>query len=1140
VTPPAGGGDPKALGEEAAISIDAPLQASLAGDGWELWRAPLRPAGDRNLPDRSASRAYGTVTVPGNIQVQAGITDLWEDTPELTSLNHDEWLYVRSFQAAPGTGDQVFLEFGGVDYFCDVWVNGIWVGHHEGQFGTFELEITEALAAHPGPVHELAVAVSCPWRVDDRQFYLEPSTTWSVVFKHSEYMKGNLLHYWDGLPLSGYAVFPFGLWEDVRISTRRSAMLRRISIATVAIGPGPAELQLTCEWWAAAGVERTVDLELEIRPWNFDGEPTFLRLQARIGAGESHHRFTLEDARLWWTWDTGAQDLYSATVRVADGSAVATTVFGIRELRRDEQTLAYHLNGQRLYLRGVWYPFVDIFTARPRPDEQRRDVEMLRDGNINHLVAFTFIEREPFYAACDELGILIFQELPFHQLGPMKAVSPEHPRFREYREWALVEVADIVRQRRGHASLVLWCPFAETRKHGQWLWGDYADFIAAIEAVVAATDPDAIFHGSFCDFEEEHIWNGGFPFGEFWDHDERNHRFISEFGAISPPVVETVREILPPEAAWGNDAGRTGRLGLPIDVEEWSYRWSFDYPGLATSVDRIYRWVDRSPPTLERFVDAVQWYQGFGLRYCAESYRRKRFADIAGSRTWSYRENTPGMKFTVVDHRQRPKIGYFGLAAGYAPVLISIADRYPLATRRAGSRYEHELWIINDTTRPLSLEIEVGLFTPGGERVATRRIAVDAPPDSGSVAALLDLPLPDRTGPVLVRAIGRGPGGAEVTRADTWVGVVEPAFDPPIRILLLGQARYNAPVLEMLGGVGGIHFTVVDETGRHPQASGWTDRLSERFDVIWLTGWDTAAHLFRPAELSALADAVRDGVGFVHTGGQASFHGGDGRGAQLDTTPLGPVLPVGLRPHDAVWDRIPAIRPDPARSPLFDIPLASFRTLGLSRTIPVAGAQTHWWIGDHPLLVTGTHGLGRTAVFTGYLTKPLRGIPTSEELDGDRLTDVDPPWLRDDIRRNGPYWAGIVELGIALLAWVTGREGVDPEAIAEAHRRPLYERLAGLSPTRLDAAIADWREAPDGSVRGSVRVRNAGDVVARLVRGAVLVPGASDHRFRDGFADLLPGEERTLRFEASDAGSVRGVELSAQNAPTVVVPLVRV
>ncbi len=624
------------------------------------------------------------------------------------------------------------------------------------------------------------------------------------------------------------------------------------------------------------------------------------------------------------------------------------SVFGIRTLRRDDETLAYYLNGRRLFLRGVWYPFANIFSSLPTREEHWRDAEMLREGGSNHLISFTFVEKPGLYDACDRLGLLVFQELPYHQLGPMKVVDPSYPRFREYWDWSLDAVENIVRQLRGHPSVVVWGAFAETRKQEEWVWGDYTDYSDAIGEIVNRLHPGSIFHPSFCDFLEEHIWNGGFPFGEFWDHFNRNHNFISEFGAIAPPVVETLREIIAPDAIWRDGATREGRLGLPIDVEEYSYRWAFDYAGLTTSVARACTaWADRHPPTLERFVDAVQWYQALGLRYCAETYRRKRFADVAGCRTWSYRENVPGIKFTVVDHRQRPKMGYFGLKAGYAPILLSLDEQFPLLPRAAGSTYERDLWIVNDTQADESLELSIRLVgIEGGEHFAdTRTVGVAG--DAAAVERLV-LPLPHAAGVHLLRLVARRPGGEVAAASDQWLTVVEPAFAEPVRVLLLGQGRYNAPILEALDGVPGIELTVVDETTRDPQDASWADGLAGRVDVAWFAGWDYAAHLFGAEEWSWLAKAIADGVGFVHTGGQASFHGGDGRGALLDCTPLEPVLPVALRPHDGVWDREPLLDPGTAAEAL-GIDLAGLPFRGFSRTEPRDGTTVHARLDAFPL-----------------------------------------------------------------------------------------------------------------------------------------------------------------------------------------------
>jgi beta-mannosidase len=669
------------------------------------------------MPSLADAQPYGPVTVPGNVHLQIGLTDPLLDDAEVISVNHDEWLFVKSFEAeAPGEGERVFLFFKGVDYFCDVWLNGTHLGSHEGMFTDFELDATAAVQ----PQNRLVVAVSCPWRVDSRHFFTQPSNIFSVNRKSTEYMKGGLLHYWDGAPFSGNAVFPFGIWSDVELVRRRGACIGRIAVTTVDIRDDCAELDLHCEWWS----DRQLDVELDvvIRPHDFAGTGHDYHQTVRIPAGQSASttRLTLPDPALWWTWDIGHPHLYDVSVTAA--GSTTTSRFGVRLLERDPRSLAYSLNGQRLFLRGVWYPFASLFPAAADPREQQRDVDMLVEANINHIVVYTYVEADALYDACDEAGVLVFQELPFVQLGPMRVLEPDHPRHEVWWDWALDSVANILRQRRGHASLVLWCAFAETRKDGQWLYGDYTAFSDALAGLVSTLAPDAIYHPSFCDFGEDHYWEGGFPNGDFWDHYEADARFVSEYGSIAPPVLETLEEFLPAAARWGLDERTGGRIGLPIDAEEYAYHWSFDYPGLCNSVARMYEWADRSVPTLERLVDAMQWYQALGLRYCAEIYRRRRFAAFAGCRTWSYRDQIPGARFTVVDHHQRPKMGYYALKQAYAPLLLSLDERLPLAARERARATSVTWWPSTTAATPTSCASSPRCSTPAAwSSAGTRR-----------------------------------------------------------------------------------------------------------------------------------------------------------------------------------------------------------------------------------------------------------------------------------------------------------------------------------------------------------------------------------------------------------------------------------
>jgi beta-mannosidase len=1087
-------------------------------------------------PNVDQAESHGEVAVPGYVQTHAGFVDLWTDVPELTKLNHDEWVYVCTFDVPPiRPGQRAVVGFAGVDYFCDVWINGDFVMHHEGAFSTFEVDITDHV--HAAGLAELTLAVSCPWAPDDRTFYLQPSTVFSVILTNTEYMKGNLLHYWDGLPLSGQTVFPFGIWRDVSLEIRDTVQLVAVDVATSVVTADRAVLDVTLTWSSRGN--RAIRIPVTIALTDEGPDPTavteLIEVVVEPGDTETTVRTSVPNPKLWWTWDTGIPHLYFAEATA--GSASVRRRFGIRVVHRDPQSLAYYINGQRLFLRGSWYPFANIFPGLASDEECVRDVEMLRDANHNHIVSFTFIEREALYDACDEAGILVFQELPFTQLGPMKVVDPDYPRYRDHWEWAVDQVANIVRQRRSHPSVVVWGAFAETQKRSAWVWGDYTEFVEALREVVVAADPDSIFHPSFCDFGEEHIWNGGFPFGEFWDHYDRNHFFISEFGGISPPAAETLNEFIPPSKSWGLEERRSGRLQLPIDVEEFSYRWAFDYAGLATSVARMYRHALTDPRTLTEFLDAIQWYQALGLQYCAEVYRRKRFADICGARTWSYRENTPGIKFTVVDHRQRPKMGYFALQAAYAPVLLSVDEQHPLKPLDAGSRYTRNLWAVNDTTTSIDLDITAHLYDSSGVSRWTWSGRCSALADSGQVVASLEIEIPATAGNYLLRIEGVAEGRL-VAKTERWLRVVAPAFESPIHLLLIGQRRYCAPILDGLEDVASVNTTVLDETSRDVRDHSWTAGLTG-YDAIWFAGWDTAVHRFRRSEWQGIVDAVRGGTGFIHTGGQASFHGGDGRGAQLDATPLAEILPVTMQPHDGVWDIAYACRRIEHTNPLFDLPLEEMPYLGMSRTVATEAATVHWEIGDWPLLVTSAAGNGAVALFTAALSKPLRMFRIGEGLEWEDPLDVEPHWARDDIRKYGAYWRHITDLALALVASVTRRElGEGVVCIADALRKPLYEAILRETPaTTLDVKVVDVRPSA-GVLTAWAMVTNTGSAIARLVRGVVVGSAGSNHRFRDGFVDLLPGETTKLRFEAEDGERQPiGIEVSAQNVPPVMATL---
>src|SRR5204863_7494923 len=128
--------------------------------------------------------------------------------------------YRRRFQAPPQGTEAVVasLEFAGVDYTADVWLNGAYLGHHEGYFEPFALAAGGALK--PGAENLLAVRVDSPY---------ETPQAWSL---HKRLMKGVFAHH-D--PRPGGAWSPRGqgantgrIWAPVAV--RVTSRLRLVAL----------------------------------------------------------------------------------------------------------------------------------------------------------------------------------------------------------------------------------------------------------------------------------------------------------------------------------------------------------------------------------------------------------------------------------------------------------------------------------------------------------------------------------------------------------------------------------------------------------------------------------------------------------------------------------------------------------------------------------------------------------------------------------------------------------------------------------------------------------------------------------------------------------------------------------------------
>lgn len=218
-----------------------------------------------------------------------------------------------------------------------------------------------------------------------------------------------------------------GVWWGATIETHPDPYVESLSVAPRLQGDD-----------AIVAVEATVVTDeplddrvtLSIRPeGDVRGGGMMNRAPVDTGPGRTTvtHDVDVRDPSLWWPHDVGSQPRYSLRAKLGDSER--TTVTGLRSVDYDEAD-GLLVNGERVAARGV-----NLTDATPE------DVERAARANANLVRAHAHVLSPEVYEACDEHGVLVWQDLPL--TGPGE--------FDETRGGELAE--SLVQNRRNRPSL---------------------------------------------------------------------------------------------------------------------------------------------------------------------------------------------------------------------------------------------------------------------------------------------------------------------------------------------------------------------------------------------------------------------------------------------------------------------------------------------------------------------------------------------------------------------------------------------------------------------------------------------------------------------------------------------------------------
>ncbi|MBE7172276.1 MAG: beta-galactosidase [Williamsia sp.] len=519
----------------------------LVRSGWTnlngLWQYSILPKDQTSIPAQFS----------GNILVPFAVESALSGVAKTVGKDSVLW-YKRSFAVAGAKNKNTLLHFGAVDWLCEVYINGSKVGTHQGGYDPFSFDITSALKK--GSQQELAVRVWDP--TDDGP---QP--------RGKQVKRPNGIWY---TPVTG-------IWQTVWleqvpptyiVSTKHTPDINKqtLLVAAEIQGSQPGD---------------------ELKVTALDGSN---QVAQQTIAGNSL-TVSIPNPKLWSPSTPSLYNLKIALVRKGKVVDEVESYFAMRKVSMAPDKNGVQrmmLNDQFVFQYGPldqgWWPD-GLYTA-PTDEALKFDIEKTRDMGFNMIRKHVKVEPARWYRYCDELGMLVWQDMPSGDLGNrwenrpgMIGRATDKNRTPESENIYRTEWNEIMQDLYNFPSIIVWTPFNEA-------WGQFKT--KEIVNWTMQKDPSRLVNTA----------SGG------------------NFEAVGPIIdLHNYPEpAMPDPAVFGAQRaivlGEFGGLGLPLESHTWQDRNNWGYQTFKNQDELLKRYtelVDRFPELIQKGLSAAVYTQ---------------------------------------------------------------------------------------------------------------------------------------------------------------------------------------------------------------------------------------------------------------------------------------------------------------------------------------------------------------------------------------------------------------------------------------------------------------------------------------------------------------------------------------------------
>jgi hypothetical protein len=705
------------IASESALAAPLPAPVVLSSD-WRLQDVAKVP--DPGPLVSSASFDAGSwypATVPGTVLTTLVNNQLYpeplygeNDRPEIIpeSLVHTSYWY-RTTVSVPRSyrNRHIWLNFDGINFSADVWVNGALVGTIRGAFIRGIFDVT----AHVAPGHQAVIAV-----------LVAPQPHPGVPHEHTILagvgQNGGISAIdgptflctlgWDWIP--AIRDRDSGVWRKVYLSATGPVTLKDPLITTdlplprtdssdVTVQTTVTNLTDTSQKGVVLGAienisfSRAVDLAPHSsQQISFDPQNT--------------PALHIDHPRLWWPNGYGVQNMYRLHLEFRQGRTSSDSQdvdFGVRKISYSvpgTETLTISVNGVPVFIRGGNWGLDEGLKRIPR-DRLDTEIKLHKLANLNLIRNWVGQSTdEDFYELCDKYGIMVWDE--FFQPNPNDGPDPDDV------STYVANVRDKVLRFRNHPSIILWC----ARNEGY----PPPEIDSALRKLLAELEPTRRYQPSSTDGA------GVRSHGPYYWREPRqfyivtDDYFKTETGSVSVPTLESIHGMMPQkdwetiDDDWAEHDFTKGNSG------------SDKYPGeIAARYGPIRNLAD--------FVRKAQLanYEAFRAMY--EGRNALLFHPTTAVITWMSNPAQPSFGWQIYHYDLEPMSSYFAVmhASEMAHIQLNQANG--------------QLQVINNTPDPLTdAEVRVTVYNLDGSLTYKYETKLTATPDAATNLGVIAFP----------------------------------------------------------------------------------------------------------------------------------------------------------------------------------------------------------------------------------------------------------------------------------------------------------------------------------------------------------------------------------------------------------------